>query len=101
MTTAPEPSSSRAVGAEVRGPTDGLCTRTKAESMTAPSPGWTVFNLSGTTQISAAKARGARGEQLPVPLGNDFDGAVGHLDGGLVVDRIRPARHPGGPFVRI
>src|SRR5262245_28706748 len=25
------------------------------------------------------------GEQLPVPLGDDLDGAVGHLDGRLVV----------------
>src|SRR5437763_6999354 len=28
------------------------------------------------------------GEQLPVPLGDDFDGTVGHFDGGLVVDRV-------------
>jgi hypothetical protein len=29
------------------------------------------------------------GKQLPVPLGNDFDGAVSHFDGGLIVDRVR------------
>ncbi len=28
-------------------------------------------------------------EQFPVPLGDDFDGAVDHLDGGLIVDRVR------------
>ena len=27
-------------------------------------------------------------KQLPVPLGDDFDGAVGHFDGGLIVDRV-------------
>jgi hypothetical protein len=29
------------------------------------------------------------GKQLPVPLGDDFDGAVGHLHRGLIVDRVR------------
>jgi hypothetical protein len=32
-----------------------------------------------------------------VSLGDDFDGAVDHLDRGLIVDRVRPARHGGGP----
>jgi hypothetical protein len=32
-----------------------------------------------------------RREQFPVPLGDDVDGAVDHLDGGLVVDRVRGA----------
>ncbi|HEY1624810.1 MAG TPA: DUF2461 family protein [Streptosporangiaceae bacterium] len=41
------------------------------------------------------------GKQLPVPLGDDFDGAVGHFDGGLVVNRVRGHRHAGGPFFRI
>ena len=31
----------------------------------------------------------AGGKQLPVPLGDDFDGAVDHLDGGLIVNRVR------------
>ena len=39
----------------------------------------------------------AGGKQLPVPLGDDFDGAVDHFDGGLIVDRVRrhwyPAAH--------
>jgi hypothetical protein len=30
-----------------------------------------------------------RGEQPPVPLGDDFDGTVDHPDGGLIVDRVR------------
>ena len=30
-------------------------------------------------------------EQRPVPLGNDVDGAVDDLEGGLVVDRVRGA----------
>src|SRR5881227_1330008 len=37
------------------------------------------------------------GKQLPVPLGDDFDGAVDYFDGGLVVDRIRRPRQAGGP----
>jgi hypothetical protein len=28
------------------------------------------------------------GEQLPVPLGDDLDGAFAHLDGGLVIDCV-------------
>jgi hypothetical protein len=40
-------------------------------------------------------ARGMRmravlgGKQLPVPLGDDLDGAVGHLHRGLIIDRVR------------
>jgi len=29
-----------------------------------------------------------RGKQLPVSLGDDFDGVVGHFDGGVIVNRI-------------
>ena len=47
--------------------------------------------------IRRRPARSIRGEQFPVPLGDDFDGAVDHFDGGLVVDRVRrtgiPAAH--------
>ena len=36
-------------------------------------------------------------KQFPVPLGDDFDGAVDHFDGGLIVDRVAgtdmPAAH--------
>src|SRR5262245_26981407 len=39
----------------------------------------------------------SRGKQPPVALGDDLDGAVGHLYGGLIVDRVRRARDPGGP----
>src|SRR5204863_8593975 len=39
----------------------------------------------------------AGGEQLPVPLGDHLDGAVGHLYGGLIVDRVRRSWYPGGP----
>jgi hypothetical protein len=39
----------------------------------------------------------AGGEQFPLPLGDDFDGAVDHFDGGLVVDGVRLARDVGGP----
>jgi len=28
-------------------------------------------------------------KQLPVPLGDDFDGAVGHFYGRLIVNRVR------------
>jgi integrase len=41
--------------------------------------------------------RASRGEQFPVPLGDDFYGAVGHSDGGLVVDRVRRTRDTGRP----
>src|SRR4029077_11839298 len=37
------------------------------------------------------------GEQLPVPLGDDFGGAVGHFEGGLIVNRIRRMWDPGRP----
>jgi hypothetical protein len=30
----------------------------------------------------------ARVEQLPLPLGDDFDGAVDHAYGGLIVNRV-------------
>jgi hypothetical protein len=38
------------------------------------------------------------GEQFPVPLGDDFDGTIGHFDGGLIVNRVPRHRHAGGPF---
>ena len=38
------------------------------------------------------------GKQLPVPLGDDFDGAVGHLDGGLIVNCVHRHRQPRSPF---
>src|SRR5258708_36757872 len=41
------------------------------------------------------------GEKLPVPLGDDFDAAVGHFDGGLIVHGVRRHRHAGGPFFRV
>jgi len=31
-------------------------------------------------------------KQLPVPLGDDFDGAVGHFYGGLIVNRVSSGR---------
>jgi hypothetical protein len=33
-----------------------------------------------------------------VPLGDDFDGTIGHFDGGLIVNQVRRLRHAGGPF---
>ncbi len=39
------------------------------------------------------------GEQPPVPFGDDLDGAVGHLDGGLVVDRVRRTCDAGRPLL--
>src|SRR5919106_2761529 len=38
------------------------------------------------------------GKQLPVPLGDDFDGVVDHLYCGLIVDRVCGHWYPGGPF---
>ena len=35
-------------------------------------------------------------KQLPVPLRNDFDGAVGHFYGGLIVNRVRRYWYPDG-----
>jgi len=43
----------------------------------------------GRTNLPSLSVLG--GKQLPVPLGDDFDVAVGHLDRGLVVDRLSPA----------
>ncbi|HSP73332.1 MAG TPA: hypothetical protein VLN26_13240, partial [Gaiellaceae bacterium] len=40
---------------------------------------------------------GTPAQPLPVSLGHDFDGAGGHFDGGLIVDRICRHREPGGP----
>ena len=40
-------------------------------------------------------------ELFPVPLGDDLDGAVDHLDGRLVVDRVRRARDAGRPLLRL
>jgi hypothetical protein len=37
------------------------------------------------------------GEQFPVPLGDDFDGTIGHSDGGLIVNPIRRAWDPRRP----
>ena len=37
------------------------------------------------------------GKQLPVPLGDDLDGAVGHFDGGLIVNRVPRHRHVPAP----
>ena len=36
-----------------------------------------------------------------MPLGDDLDGAVGHLDGRLVVDGVRRTRDAGGPSLRL
>ena len=37
------------------------------------------------------------GPELPASLGDDFDGAVDHLDGGLIVDHVGRHGEPGGP----
>ena len=37
------------------------------------------------------------GQELPVSLGHDFDRAVGHFDGRLIVNRIRRIRDRGRP----
>jgi hypothetical protein len=39
-----------------------------------------------------------RDKQLPVPLGDDFDVAARHFDGGLIIDRVYRHRQSGGPF---
>ena len=36
-----------------------------------------------------------------MPLGHDFDSAVGYLDGGLVINRVRPMSDPGCPPFRV
>src|SRR5262249_8912296 len=40
-------------------------------------------------------------ERLAVPLGDDLDGAVDRLDGGLIVDRVCRHRYAGGPFLDV
>ena len=53
-----------------------------------------------TTRASPLPRRKAEasGKQPPVTLGDDFHAAIGHPDGGLVVDRIRRRRDPRGPL---
>src|SRR6187549_982335 len=61
-------------------------------------------STSATTELrlpSTALELVSRGNQLPVPLGDDFDGVVGHFDGGLVVDRVRRAGDAGRPAFRV
>src|SRR5262249_54252578 len=48
--------------------------------------------------LAGSRRSALRAEELPVPLGDDFDVAVGHLDGSLVVDRVRRRRYPRGPL---
>src|SRR6476469_10619639 len=43
---------------------------------------------------------GAGIEQLPLPLGDDFDGATDHFDRRLVVDCVRRNRQTGRPDLR-
>src|SRR4030095_6639205 len=40
-------------------------------------------------------------EQFPVPFGDDLDGAIDHLDGRLVVHRVRRTRDAGRPLFRL
>src|SRR5215212_7682905 len=40
------------------------------------------------------------GEPLPVPLGDDFDGAIHDLDGGLIVDHLGRTGDIGRPAFR-
>ena len=39
-------------------------------------------------------------KQLPVTLGDDFDFAIDHFYGGLIVNQVRWHRHADGPFQR-
>jgi len=36
-----------------------------------------------------------------VPLGDHFDGAIGHFYGGLIVNRVRRHWYPGGQFFQV
>src|SRR5215207_829310 len=56
--------------------------------------GWTSIR---TRPAPVAGLTVLGGEQLPVSLGDDFDGAVGDLYGCLIVNRIRRYWYPGGP----
>ena len=42
----------------------------------------------GRERIFMSSSLSVRGEQFPVSLGDDFDDAVGHFDGGLIINRI-------------
>jgi hypothetical protein len=52
---------------------------------------WTRHDRSNHAGARTAHGRSGvlGGKQLPAPLGDDFDGAIGHFDGGLIVDRVR------------
>jgi hypothetical protein len=52
----------------------------------------TIFAVVGIPAPSVHRRGQLEGKQLPVPLGDDFDGAVSHLYGGLVINRVRRHR---------
>ena len=57
----------------------------------------TLAQASATRLLAGFACYRAGGEQLPVPLGDDADGAVDHLYGGVVVDCVCRIRQAGSP----
>jgi hypothetical protein len=56
--------------------------------------------LTDPTRDAAVSSRYDSGwsKQLPVPLGDDFDGVVDHFDGGLVVNCVPGTGTPAAHF---
>src|SRR6266542_1219817 len=57
----------------------------------------TLAQPSGRCLLTRFACFRAGSEQLPVPLGDDFDGAVDDFYRGLIVNRVRRYWYPGGP----
>src|SRR6266576_2773724 len=73
---------------------------TNAARTTSAITGWSASRSGRMTTPSATCGDGllvSGGKQLPVPFGDDLDGTISHLDGGLIVNRVPRHRHPGGP----
>src|SRR5262245_49461823 len=65
------------------GDTSALPSRRYVVSTAGEAP--SSSERTGSIQASVTNGVGSGGEQPPVPLGNDLDGAVDHLDRGLIV----------------
>jgi hypothetical protein len=74
-------------------------TDTDSDTDSFPQTGWAVRcshdrtdprSVKRTCSCRRPRSRTSTlgGNQLPMPLGDDFDGVVGHLHGGLIVNRV-------------
>src|SRR5262245_61492425 len=76
-------------------------TATSTASRYAPTvPSTAPWDAEPLGISSSCRPRHRGGQLLPMPLGDDFDVAVGHLDGSLVVDRVGGTRNLFHPLFR-